>query len=535
MKDEDLAWCSAQLNTLTLTEEVSGDLAVIIGEMASRDEITEFMTDLLGKGRARSSKVQNFISGCLERFGARDDEVAYRKEKFDEGVKKGGKPSGSGKQKKQTPKFDDIIMTEPDKNASKKKSPKKTHYIKIISDNTLNSVLLPGRNICHCLAQRHGLVNNCFSCGRIVCEQEGEGPCMFCGVLVANPDNTARIASQSKKGREIEYKLQRNVADNFKPISHFNILDQTNIQTEAYNKAVEQKMRTEAYNRAVEHKQKLLEYDRSDIHRSKVVDDESDYFQNTRWLSAAEKELVEKKATERAEAVHSSRLQSKVTLDFMGRKIVENATKELNSEFGVIYDAKSKREGQIRRDSTEFEPVFIDQPRPRYEQPNQHIKTPKSELNQKKAAIRNQDKDFKLLRDEGMCLTMHQPWASLLVAGIKKIEGRNWYSTHRGRLWIHSASKQTSTAEVRAIEEQYRQLQGNDVMFPEYYPESSIIGCVFVEDVVPYFDNEEENSSEYLFMCKDPKMLVVPIKCRGQNKVWKLGKQEHNTVLDQLF
>ncbi|KAJ0769957.1 putative ASCH domain, PUA-like superfamily, activating signal cointegrator 1 [Helianthus annuus] len=26
------------------------------------------------------------------------------------------------------------------------------------------------------------------------------------------------------------------------------------------------------------------------------------------------------------------------------------------------------------------------------------------------------------------CLTMHQPWASLLVYGIKRIEGRSWPS-----------------------------------------------------------------------------------------------------------
>ncbi|KAI3429927.1 zf-C2HC5 domain-containing protein [Psidium guajava] len=30
----------------------------------------------------------------------------------------------------------------------------------------------------------HRLVSNFLSCGRIVCEQEGEGPCQFCGALV---------------------------------------------------------------------------------------------------------------------------------------------------------------------------------------------------------------------------------------------------------------------------------------------------------------------------------------------------------------
>lgn len=46
------------------------------------------------------------------------------------------------------------------------------------------SVILPGRHGCECLAQKHKLINNCISCGRIVCEQEGSGPCLFCGSLV---------------------------------------------------------------------------------------------------------------------------------------------------------------------------------------------------------------------------------------------------------------------------------------------------------------------------------------------------------------
>lgn len=40
--------------------------------------------------------------------------------------------------------------------------------------------------------------------------------------------------------------------------------------------------------------------------------------------------------------------------------------------------------------------------------------------------------------DKMICLTMHQPWASLLVYGIKRAEGRGWNTDFRGRLWIHA-------------------------------------------------------------------------------------------------
>ncbi len=41
-----------------------------------------------------------------------------------------------------------------------------------------------GRERCECQAVKHALINNCLSCGRIVCLQEGAGPCFFCGEIV---------------------------------------------------------------------------------------------------------------------------------------------------------------------------------------------------------------------------------------------------------------------------------------------------------------------------------------------------------------
>lgn len=46
------------------------------------------------------------------------------------------------------------------------------------------------------------------------------------------------------------------------------------------------------------------------------------------------------------------------------------------------------------------------------------------------------------------CLSMHQPWASMLVFGIKRIEGRNWPTKHRGWLWIASTAQEPSAASI---------------------------------------------------------------------------------------
>ncbi|KAJ1655940.1 hypothetical protein GGH95_000447, partial [Coemansia sp. RSA 1836] len=41
---------------------------------------------------------------------------------------------------------------------------------------------------CECQASEHALLTNCLTCGRIICDKEGPGPCMFCGAHVESPD-----------------------------------------------------------------------------------------------------------------------------------------------------------------------------------------------------------------------------------------------------------------------------------------------------------------------------------------------------------
>lgn len=37
-------------------------------------------------------------------------------------------------------------------------------------------------------------------------------------------------------------------------------------------------------------------------------------------------------------------------------------------------------------------------------------------------------------------LSIRQPWAWLIVEGIKDVENRTWNTNHRGRFWIHASS-----------------------------------------------------------------------------------------------
>lgn len=70
--------------------------------------------------------------------------------------------------------------------------------------------LLPGRHPCQCLATKHQLVNNCLNCGRIVCAQEGSGPCYYCGSLVCTIDEEYQLSlGTAKHSQKLHNKLSQ--------------------------------------------------------------------------------------------------------------------------------------------------------------------------------------------------------------------------------------------------------------------------------------------------------------------------------------
>ena len=60
-------------------------------------------------------------------------------------------------------------------NRKERQSAKKNKFVNISSQEGVakDSVLLEGRRDCNCQATKHDLINNCLSCGKIVCKQEG--------------------------------------------------------------------------------------------------------------------------------------------------------------------------------------------------------------------------------------------------------------------------------------------------------------------------------------------------------------------------
>ncbi|CAN1131971.1 Activating signal cointegrator 1 [Linum perenne] len=140
------------------------------------------------------------------------------------------------------------------------------------------------------------------------------------------------------------------------------------------------------------------------------------------------------------------------------------------------------------------------------------------------------------------CLTMHQPWASLLVHGIKRIEGRSWPAPLR-------AGKFPEQETIKAMEEFYREIYAlngiTDIKFPQHYPVSRLLGCV---EIVGCLKRDElasweaipegvrvEGQTDFCWLCEHPQRLLVPFEMRGYQGVYNLERKIYESAIRGLI
>ncbi|EDV23470.1 uncharacterized protein TRIADDRAFT_58126 [Trichoplax adhaerens] len=528
--DEDVTWLK-QLRLLKLHENEISD--VIIGyilECNNAEDLTEIIDDIFPN--ADPSEKKKFIQALQKRrrkrAGAGKGNQGNKAMHKDEALAEN--PEGYYYRKdnlNELPAYGKMSMEQPSsstkytRNASANSANKK-RFIPLTSEKGQSqfdgSARLPGRHICNCLAQRHELVNNCLNCGRIICNQEGSGPCLSCGNMVCTNEEKEILSRNSRKSKKL-YESLMNANQEF--------------EIQAKN--------------AIEHRNKLLEYDRSSAQRTKVIDDQRDYFKTDRWFSESEIKQLKELERQRNNQLHKSRREMKVTIDLAGRQVVHEDDDYFNRvNKSALRDDNLSIFSGTKRDNTKskkdiFHPnnpvispdkvkfVSIGKHQKKISEPvKSGLKVPS------KAKFRLQDRELQEVTDKGLCLSMHQPWASLLIRGIKVHEGRTWYASHRGRLWIASTSKDCEKSDIEALEDMYRvRYSGVDLDFPDSYPAGCLLGCVDVLDCLDQNEYQEkypdgESESPYVFIVASPLELYVKFPVKGQHKIWKLESQLHN-------
>ncbi|KAF7284000.1 hypothetical protein GWI33_022817 [Rhynchophorus ferrugineus] len=307
-----------------------------------------------------------------------------------------------------------------------------------------------GRQLCDCMGQEHDFMNNCLECGRIHCDEEGPGPCLYCGTPIS--------------------------------VRGYN-------QNASNTKAMKQK-------------------------KNVVFDDDNDYFKiNSKSSEASKKKIV-------------------VALDFASRKVIESTDEDVRLRRMLLEDSIE----HLKRVETLYSNIKKNQAGPvskKNNTVNDELVDLLIQMRHKKPKEK-EDLDQVSHIDQGLCLSMHQPYASLLVAGVKRHEGRTWPTTHRGRLWIAAAARQPEEEEIVALEDFYKQFYNDQTLkFPREYPTSSLLGCVTVEDCLNQedykkrFGDNDESTSPYVMICSNPIILPIFYPISGKHKIYPVDKDLH--------
>ncbi len=146
------------------------------------------------------------------------------------------------------------------------------------------------------------------------------------------------------------------------------------------------------------------------------------------------------------------------------------------------------------------------------------------------------------------CISLWQPWASLVVLGHKKIETRGYNTKHRGPLLIHATQNRnvlrSYTVEQQVAQEAYWKYKTG--LSADKLPFGAIIGCVNVvgSAQAEYYKNiancvplskggkidEEEwkremafgdySAGRYGWLLSDPLVFKDPIPAKGMQGFW---------------
>jgi hypothetical protein len=140
------------------------------------------------------------------------------------------------------------------------------------------------------------------------------------------------------------------------------------------------------------------------------------------------------------------------------------------------------------------------------------------------------------------CLTLYQPYATLIMLGAKQIETRSWTTRYRGRLGIHAGMSFHAATRLLCREEPFcSTLAQAGYHSLDDLPRGVLLGSVELVDVIQMSKLPEgvPDSREikfgfyfperYAWILRNPTPLVVPLPMKGQRSLYdvtlEIGQQ----------
>lgn len=120
------------------------------------------------------------------------------------------------------------------------------------------------------------------------------------------------------------------------------------------------------------------------------------------------------------------------------------------------------------------------------------------------------------------CLTIKQPWASLIVNGYKEYEFRSWKTNYRGKIYIHAGLGKEKKMIDKVQEYNLEYISGAVI------GEAEIVDCILVDE---NFNNllSEKNKlvysnnyvGLYAWKLNNIKKYEKPIYVKGKLSLWE--------------
>lgn len=134
-----------------------------------------------------------------------------------------------------------------------------------------------------------------------------------------------------------------------------------------------------------------------------------------------------------------------------------------------------------------------------------------------------------------LCLSLWQPWAQLLVLGLKKFETRSWGTEYRGPLFIHASAFRPPRSSVTHLADDLAELERRGYAY-KTLARGQLVGTVELVDVrrTEYFEPLVEKigldemlrgnwaPGRFAWSVVEPRCWTIPIPCRGRQKLFSL-------------
>lgn len=147
------------------------------------------------------------------------------------------------------------------------------------------------------------------------------------------------------------------------------------------------------------------------------------------------------------------------------------------------------------------------------------------------------------------CLSLWQPWASLLVAGRKLCETRGWPLHHRGPLLIHAAKKMDADIRLVCMSEPFKTVLAELDLTAGTLPLGAVVGRVDVVECYPTeaveltaadvralgqvleITRAEEafgdfSPGRFAFLCRNPVRFDKPVPVAGRQGLFDVAIPE---------